>query len=327
MNIGIVSYYGSREPISIAETCLKKYFKNVFNFPMMYHYRNNDNCVELCKQFIKDNEINILLWWYITIPTNIFKEIKDITNVKYTYFNWDEPYNWTDADMINKASYFDSVFVCCKETLIKYNELGCHNANYLLPAYDPKTNYLITDYLPDDINKYGCDISFCCTNLYENKETYPDQYINRKELVDEIYKNQEKYNYKFKIYGPDILKENYPNSYVGFMQYNEINKVFNYSKINLCSHIICNKEGYVNERTILIAGSGGLLLIDNIKGVEDIFNKDDIIILEKENYINQIVEILSDYENYIDKRKRITYYCKDKFTYEIWTETIFKKIN
>lgn len=326
MNIGIVSYYGSRQPISIAEESLKKFFKNVYNFPMMMHYKNNDNCIDLCCKFIQENKIDILLWWFITIPTEIFKAIKDNTQVKYTYFNWDEPYNWKDSDMENKACYFDSVFVCCKETLSRYVEHRCKNANYLLPAYDLNTNYLITDYLSNDIKQYECDISFCCTNLYENKEIYPNQYVNRKEIIDKIYENQEKYNYKFKIYGFENLKQLYPKSYCGFIQYNESNKVFNYSKINLCTHIIHNKDGYLNERTILIAGSGGLLLIDRVKGIENILDKNDYIVFDKNNYIEQIVEIIENYENYIDKRKRIFEYCKNKFTYDIWARTIFEKI-
>jgi hypothetical protein len=325
MNIGIISYFGSREPISIAEVSLHKYFNNVYNFPMMQYYGEKNDCVKLCCNFIKENKIDILLWWYIGIPTKIFKEIKDKTNVKYIYFNWDEPFNWNDTDMVNKACYFDAVYVCCKETLYRYTDAGCNNVNYLLPAYDPNTSYLITDYIEEDIHRYECDISFCCTNLYEKKDIYPDQYINRKELIDTIYNNQDKF--KFKIYGPEFLKKLYPKSYVGFMQYNEINKVFNYSKINLCTHIICDKDGYVNERTILIASSGGLLLVDKVKGIENVLNKNDFIILNKDNYINQIVEILENYDSYIDKRERIAKYCQDKYTYDIWAKFIFDNLN
>ena len=52
----------------------------------------------------------------------------------------------------------------------------------------------------------------------------------------------------------------------------------------------------------------------------------NLVVLDKENYIEQISEILENYDNYIDKRKKIREYCLEHYTYEIWAKTIFENM-
>lgn len=323
----MMSYYGPNESLGLASNCIGKYGFVMYDFPLYKHIHEHiPNYVDLIVNFIKENEIEYIFWWYINIPTNEFKYIKDITCVKYAYFNWDEPHNWPYCDIINKMSYMDFAFVSCRETIKTYESHGC-KAICLYPAFDPLTNYAIENIDMDDYRKYNCDISFCCTNLYDDDIMYPNQYIKRKKLVDDIYNSRHEYGYTFYIYGPEKFAKMYPESYRGNAIYCDLNKIFNYSKINLCTHVLCDKDGYLNERIILIGGSGGLVLVDHVKGLEKTFVPNEhVVILDKNNYIEQISNLLSNYHEYVDMRKSFNDLCVKSFTYDVWGDIISRKI-
>lgn len=334
-NICFVSYYELKEALLEAANSLKKIGYKIFDFPMFkYVHDINDKRSDYSDYFISyliENKINIVLWWFIDIDTDKFKIIKDKTsiecpNIKYILFNWDDPFNWDNCDLAGKASYFDYVFITCKETLEKYKSFGSKNTYYLLPGFSPKIHDTIKYFDLTNYHKYSCDISFCCTNLYADP-IYDKQYISRKRLIDDIYDNQNKYDYKFNLYGPDFLQKIYPDSYKSFITYDQSSKIFYYSKINLCTHVISNMDGYVNERVILIGGSGGLLLVDNIKGINKIFDTDkEIIIIDKNNYIEQIKNILDNYDQYINHRQNLYKKCHEQFTYDHWASFIHEQI-
>lgn len=330
VNICITSYYGLREALLYASDELQKFGHNVLDFPLYKYYADShdkrDDYLELLVEFIKTNNIHVVYWWYVNIPSNDLKIIKDKTNTKFMFFNWDEPYNWLLCDLPNKAYYFDCVFITCKETRQRYIDHGTKKAVYCLPGFNPLVHHLIKTPNSEEESKYMCDISFSCTDLYADEHKYPNQYINRKYLIDTIYNNQSVYNYSFHIYGPEHLKELYPLSYKGFINYNDSGKLFNYSKINLCSHVLSNKEGYINERVILIGGSGGLLLVDNVKGIEKIFDiNSECIILDKTNFIKQIINILFEYDKYIDHKLNLNKKCMTNYTYQHFAELMHKE--
>jgi hypothetical protein len=332
--ICLMSYYGSLETIQLAENALKKSFAKclkkmqIFNFPIFQNYNEHRNdYVDRTIEYLKNNQINYVLWWFINIPTKDFETIKNATETKYIFFNWDEPYNWNACDIVGKMPSIDYAYVTCQETLTTYKEHGCE-AYCLYPGFDQSVNYPIADIDMDDFNKYSCDISFCCTNLYADESEYPDQWINRKKIIDTIYSNQEVFGYKFYIYGSKNLAELYPKSYRGFIKYNGLNKVFNYSKINLCTHVLCNKRGYLNERIFLIGGSGGLVLVDHVDGIENVFiPNEQIIIMDKKSYIKQIVDILDRYDEMIAVRKAFYKCCVEKFTYNHWGMVIAQTLS
>jgi len=153
----------------------------------------------------------------------------------------------------------------------------------------------------------------------------PDQYINRKTLIDTIYQNMEKLNIKFHIYGPTKFKNMYPKAYKKFVNYYDLNKVFNYSKINICTHVNNKYSMYINERVSLILGSSGLLYVDNIK---DLFvqNNKECIIIDQKDYLNQITQILQNYDDmYLI---RYNGHQKSKsLTWSKWSDIISKYSN
>ena len=309
-NILLTIYFCLVEPITSIVEILNNQGQNIYTFPVLKH-RNDPKCLDLLLESLEKNKIDKILWWCISVPCDYIKKIADLyPNIDQLYFNWDDPHNWPHEDIANKAKYFKTVFSCCEGSLQKY---PCQ-AIFLLPGYHSK--YHSPCQLP-----YKCDISFCCTNLYDDENMYPNQYINRKLLVDQIYQNQERYSYVFHIYGPTWLKTRYQKSYQGNARYEDTGKIFNSSKINLCTHVQKNSYKYVNERSILIIGSGGLLLVDKVDGLDQLFNNNECVFLDFDNYIEQIVEILGNYDQYISIKDN-GYQKSLDYTWEKWAQTI-----
>jgi hypothetical protein len=330
MKILITTYYGLKESLLCASKSLSKVGFECCEYPLFRYYADKydklDNYIDHFLDYIKSVNPDIILWWFIAIDTAGLEKIKkDNLNIKHIFFNWDEPFNWVHCDLENKSKYLDRAYLCSSEMFDSYKKSGCE-CFLLYPGYDPNIHYCILENKLQDEVKYSCDISIVCTNLYANLEKYPNQYICRKKLVDDIYNNQEKYNYKFFIYGPTSFEALYPKSYRGFINYEETNKVFNYSKINICTHVHNDKDKYLNERTWMILGSGGLLYIDKIKGIHEnniLEDNKDCVIIDKENYIEQIRKILDNYNDYY----RIRHYGFMKshdHTWDKWAEFIKK---
>lgn len=313
MKILITSYYELKDSLLAAAKALEKLGNIVINYPLyQYAYDKHDkidNYINHMEEFVLMNNPDVILWWFFNIPESFMERIYN-TKIINILFNWDEPYNWTCNNIKDKAKFFDIVFVCSEEKLDEYIKYGTKFAYLLYPGYEPDL------FFPCD-NFYNCDISICCTNLYED---YPNQYINRKKLIDDIYTNQDKYNYIFHIYGPQKFELLYPKSYKGYAKYDDANMIYNCSRINLCTHVQQNAKKYLNERVINILGSGGLLLVDKTTEIESVLS-DGCIYLQKDNYIEQIVSILENYKKY-DIVKSKGYELSKQFTWDKWANFI-----
>lgn len=321
MKILIVSYYELKDSLLSAANSLRNLGNIVTYYPLyQYAYDTHDkkeDWVSHMEESVLLSNPDVILWWYFNIPTDKMKQICDLlSKQKHIMFNWDEPYNWPLNNIKDKAHLFDSVFVCSSEKFLDYKKNGTKNTYLLYPGYDTNVYYPINN------NIYKCDISICCTNLYIN---YPNQYIDRKTLIDNIYENQFVYGYKFHIYGPASFKELYPESYQGYAKYSDGNNIYNTSRINLCTHVQCNAEKYLNERVIDILGSGGLLLVDKTNGIEEVIGG-ACIFIDKRNYIDQIVSILNNYDNY-SNIKQFGYELGKNYTWDKWASCIYNNIS
>lgn len=322
-HIIIVTYYGIREIFIYVQHILELMGYTIHNFSSFeINNKGGESLIvtELTKMII-ELQPEYVLWWIINInETNIHK--LNINNTKHIYYNWDDPYNWICNGLQNKINFFNTAFITCEETTIKYIDAGTKYAYCVYPGYSPLVHkpYWITG---EAIN-YEQDISFVCTNLYENLNVYPDQLVNRKQLVDTLYKSHT--GITFKIYGPEKLKNKYPLSYGGFIKYADTVHVFNKSKINLCTHVVGNKQGYLNERVFLIMGSGGLLLVDNVPGVDNILiNGFNCIFIEPDNIVQQVKNIIDNYDDY-DIIKRNAYETSKLYTWDMWGIRIEEKL-
>jgi spore maturation protein CgeB len=120
--------------------------------------------------------------------------------------------------------------------------------------------------------------------------------------------------------------ENYPVHYRGWIPFNESRKVFSNSKINLSTHVAPDGYKYLNERVTQILGSGGLLLVDKVNGIEEIFKNEECVIIDENNYVNQIKHILFNYSEYEKMRIRGLEKAKKDLSWNSWAQTIVEGI-
>uniref|UniRef100_A0A6C0DYW6 Spore protein YkvP/CgeB glycosyl transferase-like domain-containing protein n=1 Tax=viral metagenome TaxID=1070528 RepID=A0A6C0DYW6_9ZZZZ len=293
-------------------------------FPFLQIKLSRNDYIDYLNTFLKEKNPDIVLWWNWSNITLQEMEIVRKKNSKRVFmiYNWDDPPCWENNDL-EIMKYFDISFSSCISTLDRYKKHGVKICKYLLPGFSPMTHYY-------EKNKdYECDVSFVCTNLYEKHNTL----INRKKMCIDL-ENDESIN--FHLYGPEFLKEIAPKSYRGSVEH-EINRlVFSNSKININVHIDSSSDGYLNERSIIIPGCGGLMLIDDVKGLEKNFiqDKECIVIKNQDTIIEQIKDILDNYQKnekikYAGYEKVIKNHLFDKwcdFIINTYNEFIIKKI-
>jgi hypothetical protein len=106
VNICFISYYGLRESLLCASNSLKKTGHEIINFSLMENERNEnkDNVYNMLCDTINNNNIKIVLWWYIGLSTINMEHVVKNTNVKHIFYNWDDPNGWIDRDIAGKAN-------------------------------------------------------------------------------------------------------------------------------------------------------------------------------------------------------------------------------
>jgi hypothetical protein len=320
--------------------------------------------VERAKKLLDLKPEYMLWWIIDIPPATMTEIVTYNRRVKHLYFNWDEPFNFDLVGAARKSRLLTGAYVTCQETTVNYTDNGALSAHCVYPGFDPTVHYpywlkdyicmhvtpideydcnvlrdtysmrkLITEnydkvvtLINDDFNKreFMHDISFVCTNLYENREMYPDQIVNRKYLVETIYNKQEKFGYSLGLYGSKRFEGVFPDSYQGFIKYFDNSNAFNLSRINMCTHVIGNKRGYLNERVFLILAVGGLLFVDPIES-DVLVNGYNCIFIDQNRVIPQIKGILNNYERYT-KIKINAYLTAQKYSWDNWGLTIKEKL-
>lgn len=112
----------------------------------------------------------------------------------------------------------------------------------------------------------------------------------------------------------------YPRSYRGEKGYREAAQVFASARINLCTHVVGNVDGYANERTVLIMGTGGgVMAIDPVKGIENLIDGPNCFILKEEGGPEGVVDQLRDILKIPEERRIAMAHNARTFALERWT--------
>jgi hypothetical protein len=332
MNLLIIGYCHLEDGFLYASNALEKLNYKIFFFPYLSYIM--DKIVdrdELLTIYIKSNNINICLWWNNSIKYEnyytVINKLKDI-HIKNYFFNWDpflynyKKYNsiiWKERIEDKEKIYplMNHVFSCFEKEISYFKNII--QISYVPPGFDKNISKYIFD------KDYECDISIICTNFYSNKNEFLDETTNitRYEIVNKLYENRSKF--KFHIYGPENFKNIYPECYKGFIKYQECNKVFSNSKINLSIHPLIyelnnlnSKEEYFSERVPQILGSKGLLMTNSYFSDKLISNKDYIYINNDMDWYSKILDIIENSDSYDNIRnngfnKGILYYQWDNW--------------
>ena len=337
MNILLIGYCYLDDGFLYASKALEKKGYNISFFPYLTHIMDKvSNRDELLLQLIKKDNINICLWWCNSITYESYEKIikKNILGKTLThyFYNWDfllydyEKYNsyiWKERIENKNLCYslMTHVFTCYqKEVNIFKDKIPI---TYAYPGFDKDISYYEKD------EEYECDISIVCTNLYSNLSEFPKDATNitRYEIVDKLYELRHKI--KFHIYGFDDLKKKYPDCYKGFIKYQDCNKVFSNSKINLSIHPLVNElheegcyEEYFSERVPQILGCKGLLMTNSHLTYYLKPDFDYIYIDNNMDWIEKILNIIQNNSEYDIVRengynKAIQFYQWTHFTDKI----------
>lgn len=318
----IVSYYELKDALKSAAESLIKLGHAVQFYPLFqYAYDQHDRKDDYPRHFretLVDQQPDVVLCWFIGVPADVLREARQaVPDARWVLYNWDDPWMWREPsmDLAAKAGIFDVTAVTCRDTLERYRKTGVAQAVYAPPGHDPEVFKPLFDLEADpDPAHFDCDVSFCCTNLY-NDDKYDDQFYPRKQLVDALYVAKD---IRFHLYGPEHLRGLYPDAYQGMVSHPDSNRVFNRSRIVLCTHVCKNGDGYMNERTVLAIAAGSLLLVDPVAGLDKLLRPDvDCIYIQRNDPVGQIRQILANYKKYWPLRRSIRRHA-DKFTWDRW---------
>lgn len=197
-------------------------------------------------------------------------------------------------------------------------------ANLLLMAYDPNSYFM----LKDETVTYDLSFVGSLGDYSDRKKILEMIILTYSELKLDVwgaawtwYNPILMYEYKVKrkVLGKHLHNYNIPP--------NEINKIYNSSRLCLNMHHRQSKEG-LNPRTFEILGAGGFQLVDYKTKMDDLFNVGQEIIC----YYNES-DLLNKIEYYLeneDERKRIAQrghdLVKKKHTYKHRVDTILNDV-
>lgn len=324
MKLLIVGWYNLINPIITAKDYFTILGYDVYFLPLLYYNQkySGDNLLNALFSFIQNIDPAVILWWNWECEKEVLLELKVRTqNILHILFNWDHPFclsNWDNnynRKIISK-NIWDICFLTADCKLDEYINSGSEEAYYLRMFADENIHF------PELDKAYECDISFLCTNLYEEKDFFPNVIVNRREILTNIINH----GFNIHIYGPEHLRNLFPNHYKGFSNFLTNNKVFYNSKINLCTHVD-NGYRYCNERVGTVLSSGGLMMCDKVDGIETILtNNKDFILFDENCYIEQIRDILNNYDRYSHIKENAVITARNKFSPKFWSEFIDSKI-
>lgn len=326
--IVIISFYELKDYLLYIKELFESFHFNVINYPLYrYAYDANDkidNYKEHMDDFIQSQNPDIILWWFIDVPIDVFKYIKQNNKNKlFIMYNSDDPLNLT-KELFDKAKIFDIVISPCKETMYLYKLYS--NVNIVLfgpMGHDPS---LFNKNNGVSNTEFDCDISMLSYNLYLDKSYYQNQVVYKKDLIDNIVDLSQKKGYVFKLFGTPILKELYPLNYCGEIPYYKLNFLFSSSKINIVSSPFKDKSLYVNEYVIPILGCSSLLMHDKTKDIEKLLEDNvNCVLYDDTDYIDKIDDILGNYDKYT-QIKEMSAHIATHYSWDIWVENIVKEI-
>jgi len=284
-----------------------------------YHENDRTKMVSLIKQDLIDQKPDVVLWWRAEhLTAEELSDIKKKCSARFFLFSWDDPLQWeVHKEMGQKCQSLDVAFSCCMDSVVKYKNSGC-DAYYCPPGFDPEIHY------PEESEEHVCDISIVCTSLYHGNEITRMPHASRKIILDNIINQLP--GVDLKVYGPEGFEHYYPKHYAGWIPFDESRKVFYNSKINISTHIRPDGYLYINERVTQILGSKGLLLVDGVRGIEEVLEhmeeQPKVVIIKHNKYIDQIKYILANYDDYKEVKERGYKKAMKSLTWDNWAEVV-----
>ena len=216
-----------------------------------------------------------LLFWALCksdCPEGLVRELRALRpQMKTVFHSFDDPYQHDEhGDLAQRwVDGFEYAVTCCADSVRWYAARGV-KARVVYP--------------PVDIDRYGSaqrrpelHVNFVMagTNLYPSQR-YPAVLVDRSALVRRARKigSLKLYGYwdrQFAWGAPEFGVPELKDCYGGFLHFDAQAEVYASADICLCSHVRPDGLGYLNERVLYVLASGGFLLVDRVRGIEDLF--------------------------------------------------------
>ena len=204
-------------PLFAAQDILRgKKFKNYSIEEEIIKASNGDNLTVNLNGYINNfsEKCDSIIFWHgvdcCMNYSNMLKNIKEKTNLKLIQINWDANQNFI-KQLNSYYKYLDHIFTV-NSNIVKYlKNKNFNNIYHFYPSFDEDYSFYKED------NKYKCDISILCTNLYTNS-MWKNKSICRKKLLDILYEDK---SINLHVYGPEFLKNIYPDVYKGYISYKD----------------------------------------------------------------------------------------------------------
>lgn len=301
----LIIYYEIVDYLLSIKNQLEKFHMDVIIYPLFkYAYDVNSKIInykEDLNKFIVNNEPDIVLWWFLDVPLDVFTfVIQNNRNAYYIMYNSDDPEN-LDKELFDKCKLFDLIITPCEESIYLYKTFSDKTACFIPFGYDENDIYSLPKelYTGEDYENYSCDICIHIQNLYSDEKKYPHQFVCCTGFINDIIKYCKEKKKKIYIYGPYIINDFFPQYYRGLLPYSKQKFAYNFSKINITLHLNCKISLHTNNILFPMLASGNILMIDRVKNFDKILtDSKDCIFIDDKNYINQVNEILENYNKY-----------------------------
>lgn len=335
----IISYYELKEYLIAISNIFKMQYKwEVMYYPLYMYcydkYSKIPNYTEHMSKFIYTTQPDIILWWFTDVHTDIFINIKTTyPNIYYVIYNIDDPINLNNK-YYDICRNFDHVLTVCYQNVPLYKINSQNKYIDFMPfGHDPNIfNKIVNINMPD--------ITFICDNLYREK---PNQIMDRYKIITTVGEYCDNNKLNFCVYGPSYINvDNISKYYKGNIIYENIKYV---AKINLIAHPNAKTKLGLNQHYLMsIMACGGIILMDNINGAHNFFNKthNTIFTFNNDDIIQQITKIFKLYDNNMDIITQMSHnsivfakqytwdtfvkkiylrYIEDKFDYSFYRKT------
>ena len=280
----IISFYELKDYFLNIKKNFELHKFTVICYPLFrYAYDKHDkldNYKDHLNDFIKEMDIDVILWWFIDVPCDVFAYVRDCNKERiFIMHNSNDPVN-INEELFEKARGFDIVVSTCGEQLYKIRS-DVETVLFGPLSWDTDVFGRV-----GEGKGYDCDISFIVNDLFFDEKRFGDQIVKQKKLIDDIILLCEEGGYKLNLYGSAIVKGMYPKYYKEMVGYGKLNNVFNRARINIVNSCSGKVNLCIGEHVMNILGSGSLLLHDRTLGIEGVLvDGENCVLYGRDGYI------------------------------------------
>lgn len=212
-------------------------------------------------QAIQQHAPRMILWWTCKEdkPRRLISGVRSLwPHIATVYQTQDDP--WHVEEHPQYSDEFEYAVTCCKESVARYEERGIK----AITLYPPPALELCQAAKPSPAE--ACDVAFAPGHL-QGKDTWPTMLASKPEIVKLLAGFDSFHGYGTWQKEADAIGLN--SRFRGRRDFEELPDIYASAKINVNCHLRPDAYGYLNKRALEIPASGGFMLCDHVKGIEE----------------------------------------------------------